>query len=242
MNPRLPHQSPEEDGTPTTDDPRQQLCSNPADEETLVYLLLSAYERSRNRPDCWLYSLEMSLLLSLNVDVGVLRDWVLQGYLKAGRELTRDSDKNRTIVEVEHPSFCNKSCFQLTATGKQFLAMKLKGDESTDAGSVLRIASPEEDLVPHYDIQRRKLYFGSLLVKNLSVRAANQHLFLKIFEQKDWPGRINNPLTSSAETSAIRRLHNTIYTLNLRHTHRLLKFTSDGNGQGVIWTRYEQTT
>lgn len=88
---------------------------------------------------------------------------------------------------------------------------------------------------PLWDAQRRQLWLGSKLVKEFHQQAANQILILDVFQEEDWPARIDDPLPPVDGVDSKRRLHDAIKNLNKCRKHLRLRFHGDGTGTGVLW-------
>src|SRR5688572_13375378 len=97
------------------------------------------------------------------------------------------------------------------------------------------VALPKLTDQPSYDPALRELWLGDQLVKRFRVPAANQELVLKVFEEEGWPRRIDDTLPPHGIDSH-ERLHDTIKSLNKSQINRLIKFSGDGKGQGIIWS------
>ena len=65
--------------------------------------------------------------------------------------------------------------------------------------------------------------------------AANQEIILAVFQEEDWPAKIDDPLPRSPEIDPQRRLHDTINSLNRNQRQRLVRSGADGLGRGVRW-------
>jgi hypothetical protein len=93
-------------------------------------------------------------------------------------------------------------------------------------------------LLPYWDVENRRLWLGTHLVKEFRQPAPNQITLLNVFQEQGWAGRIDDPLglaDGEFEKDAKRRLHETIKNLNRKLTVGTLRFRGDGTGEGVIW-------
>ncbi|MGH7194139.1 MAG: hypothetical protein ACREJM_11520 [Candidatus Saccharimonadales bacterium] len=108
------------------------------------------------------------------------------------------------------------------------------GESQPSRGAVSPV--PRRD-VPHYDARRRQLWYDGNLIKRFVQAAPNQQLILEIFELEKWPhGGILDPLKPNGESEPAKRLRDTLAALNRHHeTSGVLKFVSDGTGQGICW-------
>jgi hypothetical protein len=89
---------------------------------------------------------------------------------------------------------------------------------------------------PKYESDVRELRLGNRLVKRYRVRADNQELILKAFEEEHWPRHIDDPLPPRANIDPRERLHETIKRLNKAQKARLIRFSGDGTGHGILWS------
>lgn len=89
--------------------------------------------------------------------------------------------------------------------------------------------------VPLWDAQRRELLVDGEVVKRFRVPAPNQIAVLAAFEDEGWPSRVLDPLPPQGDEHPKRRLNETIKALNGHHRVRVIRFSGDGTGQGVLW-------
>lgn len=88
--------------------------------------------------------------------------------------------------------------------------------------------------LPIWDAVRRELRLGSVVVKRFRQPAKNQEMILAAFQEEGWPPHIDDPLPGGDNVVAQDRLHDAIKKLNHQKLH-LIRFLSDGFGQGVLW-------
>jgi len=88
---------------------------------------------------------------------------------------------------------------------------------------------------PYWDSRLRELRLGRVLVKRFRQPSANQERILAAFQEEGWPERIDDPLPPDPEHDPKERLRATVKALNRNQQHRLIRFQSDGRGQGVLW-------
>jgi hypothetical protein len=122
---------------------------------------------------------------------------------------------------------------QLTASSKTEL--RVDDFDSANSDNICRVR-------PIWDRDRHELRFGALLIKQFKLPSPNQETILVVFEEENWPPRIDDPLPPSDAVDAKQRLHDTIKNLNRNQKHRLLRFMGDGTGQGVRWELINQKT
>lgn len=88
---------------------------------------------------------------------------------------------------------------------------------------------------PRYDTDLRELWLGEKLVKRYRTPAKNQELILQVFQEENWPARIDDPLVPLDEIDCKLRLRDTITALNRHQVTCLIRFHGDGTGNGVCW-------
>ena len=95
-------------------------------------------------------------------------------------------------------------------------------------------------LLPRWDGETRKLWYGDRLVKWYRVPAICQEILLAAFEEDCWAPRIDDPLPRVNDIDPRERLHEAIRRLNGAQLVRLLTFRRDGTGFGVTWAANSQ--
>lgn len=88
---------------------------------------------------------------------------------------------------------------------------------------------------PSWHPERRELYWNGTLIKRFKVPSPNQETVLTVFEEENWPIRIDDPLPVSDGVVPKRRLQDTIKSLNRNQRKSLIKFRGDGSGEGIMW-------
>ena len=66
--------------------------------------------------------------------------------------------------------------------------------------------------------------------------AKNQKLVLDVFQEEGWPRHIDSPLTPTACRDPSRHQRDTVRYLNEHQVVPLIRFGSDGAGEGFVWT------
>jgi hypothetical protein len=89
--------------------------------------------------------------------------------------------------------------------------------------------------VPRWDPLRRELLVDGQVVKRFRVPAPNQIAVLAAFEEEGWPPRVFGPLPPKEDQERKQRLRETIRALNHHQRPPMLRFSSDGTGQGILW-------
>ena len=124
-----------------------------------------------------------------------------------------------------------RSRFVLTHAGERLL--KRWDGQIAGNGPAERPAPP----VPHWDADRRELWFIDQLVKSYRVPASCQEIILSAFEEECWPPRIDDPLPMVGGMDRHERLREAVKGLNRGQSTRLMVFRRDGTGAGVAWRR-----
>jgi hypothetical protein len=116
--------------------------------------------------------------------------------------------------------------------------VKVRLDERVCGASAAAIrAWTKSDLMtPFWDEANRELRVGEQVVKRFAKPAQNQTLILSAFEEQCWNRQIDDPLPGGRLTPPQKRLNDTVADLNEGHeTPGLLRFRTNGKGNGVIW-------
>jgi broad specificity phosphatase PhoE len=104
------------------------------------------------------------------------------------------------------------------------------------------MAQPAEDERPKpvYDARLRELRVGQVVSRVYRQPAQNQEALLQAFQKAKWKRRIKAPKQLIDDK---RRLRETLDQLNTPQKNRpkLIHFSGDGTGSGVIWKRVDQT-
>ena len=97
---------------------------------------------------------------------------------------------------------------------------------------ILVDAEKHDRAIPSWHKDRGELTFQSKIIKRIrSVSVAkNVVRVLDVFQEENWPDRIDDPLDPSKDQ---QRLHETIKRLN--DNLEMIRFRADGTGQGILW-------
>ena len=93
--------------------------------------------------------------------------------------------------------------------------------------------SPQVQKV-YFNAELFELWVNGVMIKRLDVRATNQILILTVFQEENWPPRIDDPLHPNG-TYQKARLHAAIRCLNGCQHPSLIRFFGDGTGHGIRW-------
>lgn len=239
------------DPPPATAQCDERRCDLPFEIRSSVRLhaafqeFLRAFEYSQDlHSDLWDFAVELSWLRRLKVTNSDLRWLVGARLVDYAVETTSPGDTHRSFKSLPRLIFTRRTCFVLTTKGAM-LSRSIWGSEEdvverrrssfyADA-TLLSIVPPTELVTPKWDRDRQELRVGSKVVKRFRVPAASQEAILAAFEEESWPPRIDDPLPPRSDQSPKRRLQETIKSLNRNQRHSLIRFSGDGNAQGVLW-------
>ena len=194
--------------------------------------------------DRWDLAVEREELHAAGLANSDLRWLLAKGYVLQAAELIPPPDGQRRAFAAHTTLALNqRSCFILTPQGVAFVsageAHPPQDVPPCEPSAVLVPALPATNGVqrgtPNWDKDRRQLRLGGHTVKHYKVPAANQEIILAVFEEEGWPHRIDDPLPLTGSIEPKRRLHDTINSLNRNQRESLLRFSGDGNGEGVCW-------
>jgi hypothetical protein len=181
--------------------------------------------------DVWDFAVEMTTLREAGLSRSDLRWLACKGYVVHGVEARSRSRQRRYFHRNGPLALRAGTCFVLTDAGAKV---------AEAARGISKPAGPEpapaaKARVPHWDGARRELWVAKSLVKRFLVPADNQELLLAAFEEEGWPPRIDDPLPPHRHLDPKRRLGEAIRRLNRNQKTRLLRFRSNGHGNGVCW-------
>lgn len=191
----------------------------------------------------WDFAVGIRCLRRLGLEDSDLRWLVRKGYVNHAREITRTEDERREFRSVDNLSFCKKTCFAITTSGRATAQSLVEPIRPTHAQSLVlnQIASDDvrlrqlDESHPEWNPVTRELRFGGKIVKRFKWQAINQEIVLSAFEEDEWATVIDDPLPPKAEQDTKRRLHDTIKALNRNQEHDVIRFHGNGTGEGIRW-------
>lgn len=196
-------------------------------------LLLDAYTEARKLgATAWEFAVELEALTSSGVSGTDLRCLIRQGLVEHRHECTRRGSRVRRFTMPRGARLEPGSCFVLRPAGAQAARRMIRRNAGPALNGVSHLH--KADGRPLWDADRRELRHGGLVVKRFRQPAKNQEAVLAAFQEDGWPARIDNPLAGTDETEGVKRLHDAVRKLN-QQPQRLLRFSSDGRGEGVLW-------
>lgn len=220
--------------------------------KVLLDATIYAEETTSNR---WEFAVELDQLVGMGLTHNDFRWLVHMGLVEHQREVTLEGDDGRAFQPTGNLTFTVATCFILTDAG--ISVARAAGANGTRAASQTSppfmdyrssMVDNEKDSngvhqaalnLPVWDGKRRELLVNGTMVKHLKASAHNQETILAVFEEEDWPMRIDDPLPPQPEQDPKRRLGDTIRCLNRNQAQRLIRFRGDGTGEGVIWELIE---
>ncbi len=214
---------------------------NPIRNALALFLEAHEYAREVQQSD-WEFAVELAALLEAGCSRSALRWLTARGFLEHAWEKTRLNASSRSFKKTANLSLAANSCFVLTPSGIM-MARQLEQARGAVA-DVQEYENMRLDQVnngyplphlPHWDSKLRELRLGTALIKAFTQPSPNQETILAVFQEEGWPVRIDNPLPPQHLEDGNRRLHDTITRLNRHQRHRVIRFRSDNNGEGVRW-------
>jgi len=206
--------------------------------KTALGLLLQARTAAaRLGHDKWDFALEIQALKEAGLDHNDLRSLICQGLVEHCVERTRCGAKQRAFRPPSGLRLARRSCLTLSETSLPVARHIIAPADPLPALAV-HVGdgeNPRLDGLPFWDGARRELRLGNVLIKRFRQPAKNQETVLAAFQEDGWPAHVDNPLSGDADIDARDRLHDTVRKLN-HQTNHLLHFSSDGNGEGVVWS------
>lgn len=183
-------------------------------------------------PGRWTFSLDLGSLADVGLSAIDVQWLLTRGYLSA-RPATHRTPVEGGPAKPGRVDPEGNTCYTLTDAGAAFAWDVLTRANGSPRPPAAR--PPVPAAVPCWDVYRKELRFGSVLVKQFRWAAMNQETILMAFEEEHWPERIDDPLPPKADGDAKQRLHDTIKCLNRNHKSPAIRFSGDGTGEGVIW-------
>jgi len=207
-------------------------------------LLWRALQYSRSlQTDAWDFAVERDDLSNTGLSTVDLRWLIACGYVEVRQENRRANECKRSFGV----SFLAKrATFTLTEAGAS-VARRMLSEPALPPLSEpdkhkpikhVHIKSVNGHLPQHkpcWDADRKELRLNGDLVKQFRWSALNQETVLMAFQEDGWPARIDDPLPPRPNQEPKRRLHDTIKCLNRNHKTRVIHFSGDGSGEGVLW-------
>jgi hypothetical protein len=94
------------------------------------------------------------------------------------------------------------------------------------------------EVKPHWDADYRELRLGNVVIKQLRGRVGIQQMILAVFQEENWPHRIDDPLPRGVGLQLPEeRLRDIVRLLNDVMLNRCVRFASCDSGQSISWER-----
>lgn len=210
-------------------------------QHALTQLLEAACYTQDLASETRVFAVEFEELRSAGLTTNDIAWLIAKGYLDHAHAAIQDGHDLPRRTELDSPTFSAASRFVLSTAGIDFAA------QICPPPSIARLWGPTPQpcdipeaahpTVPHWDGERRRLWFGGVLIKHIKVPARNQELVLSTLEEESWPHSVDDPLPPSQGIDPKHRLHDTIIRLNRGHSRPLIRFHGNGDGRAVYWER-----
>jgi hypothetical protein len=213
-------------------------------------LLIESYEYAEDlEVNPWDFAVELDTMRDLGLTNSDIRWLVGKQLVDHAREITLPGDQHRAFRNGSPLALADGTCFVLSKRGFAFTQEISVRESSAPVLKTRSLAEhfavpgapapPDHEPSPKWDRDRQELRFGTQIVKQFKVPAANQETILAAFDEENWPPRIDDPLPPQRDQDPKRRLHDTINSLNRNQKQPLIRFLGDGSGRGVRWERVE---
>jgi hypothetical protein len=217
-------------------------------------LLWHAYDCAQDAHGvAWDFALEIGKLYEVGLTITDLRWLVVKGYVAHGAETSSYGDAHRSFTPSEGLNFVTTTCVVLTEKGAAFAGQVLQATAENNAADETHEkhpntepgretpprngdAQPKANHKPHWHPERRVLSFGGRVVKRFLVPASNQETILSAFQEEGWPEHIDDPLPGNHGIDPKARLNDAIYRLNRKQLKLMIRFHTNGNGNGIHWS------
>lgn len=184
------------------------------------------------RRDEWDFSTSARELFAVGVCGADLRWLIAHGLLAHKTTSRRRRTEYHPLIPGTELVLTGRSRFVLTEPGRQF-ASAFDGLEPEAAQR--DVQGYESTPLPHWDAAMRQLSWRGRLVKRFRTPADNQERILAVFEEEQWPPRIDDPLGGGGSLDPVERLHDAIRRLNGHQLDGRIHFSRDGTGKGICW-------
>lgn len=214
-------------------------------------LLWRSYEYTSDLdPEGWRFAVEIGALRQAGLSDIDLHWLIARGFVDFEQKKVPFGNQNHSC-DTRPPFESNNARFVLTEAGAAFALaiisstpqplsqLSLMSGNVGHADEFLKATTVEARLDkkrPCWDRDRKELRCRELVIKQFRWAAVNQETILMAFEEEGWPTHIDDPLPQKLDQDPKCRLHDTIKCLNRNHKNRLMRFSGDGTGEGILWT------
>ncbi len=191
--------------------------------------------------DVWQFAIEIHTFEAMGLVPNDFRWLLRKRYVEHAGEETKAKIDDREFHPCRDQTLCDRSCFILTDAGLALIRRVPDAPEAsaanTDSPTAVDYSQHGSLPQPHWNAELRELNFNGSLIKCFKSPAPNQEIVLCAFEEDGWVPRIDDPLPQRAgqEQDPKRRLNDTVRSLNRSQKNHLIRFTTDGTGEGVRW-------
>jgi hypothetical protein len=198
--------------------------------------------------DPWEFAVEISYLRRLKLSNSDLRWLVARQIVDHAIETTPLDKAERTFRRTQRLVFSKSTCFVLAPAGQERFEQLAAGDDPTRiaerTGSIERRVVASRRIVdremPSWDRNRRELLVGARVVKRFKLPAVAAESILAAFEERDWPERLDDPLTLGDAIKSLEQLLVAVQLLNRGQRAPYVRFSTEANGHTVCWELSEQ--
>jgi hypothetical protein len=152
-------------------------------------------------------------------------------------ELLRAVERGRRLAGPL--TLCAEQLSQLALPDEQLGLLLRAGVVRPEGGGyVLGNGAARGEDRPVWEGFRRQLRLGVVVIKRLVTQAHTQEVVLQAFEDAAWPATIPNPFLEErpgTRRRAVRRLRDTVASLNRGRESRQLEFFPSPDGEEVGW-------
>ena len=210
----------------------QSVGKSSAAIERAVMLLreAAAYAEQFGR-DQWDFAVDLRSFITAGCSMNDLRWLLCAGFALHGSEIRATGSTSRQFKLSQSMTFTPRSCFVLAQAS---MVSSTNGSLAHEASSNFQVFRGGSS-TPTWDQERRELRINDVVVKSFKLPSPNQEAILTALAEENWPVRIDDPLPPQLDLDPKRRLHDTIKSLNRNQKSRLIRFSGDGTGEGVLW-------
>jgi hypothetical protein len=212
-------------------------------------LLLESHEYAEDlAADLWDFAVELTAMRALGLTNSDFRWLIGKELVNHAREVTLPGEQRRVFRDGSPLALADDICFVLSKKGIVFARqIASRGDAlprrlhpvSEQVVPQRKSAPIGAEPTPNWNRDRRELRLGAQIVKQFKVSAANEETILAVFQEENWPPRIDDPLPPQPDQDSTRRVHDTISSLNRHQKQQLIRFLCDSGGRGIRWERVQ---
>jgi hypothetical protein len=205
----------------------------------LGLLLEAAAEAEWQKRVVWEFALDLASLERAGATGTQLRGLICQGVIQHAEETTTARSTSRTFRFLKSLALPPRACFVLTASGVSYAGQVL-GDEPAALSREREAESTAKRNLPRWDRVRQVFIWNGTVLKRFHRKAPHQQTLLNAFEQRTWPGHLENPLTGESY-APVKCLRDTVRALNSSLEPKMIMFSVLDSGDRVGWQRASPT-